>query len=108
MQPKTASILDETVIPLSKIPAFGRPGKFLAFATGWRWATRGLKAPNGETIRLEVLKAGSKLVTSREALERFFSRLTPTFDQPPPAPRTSGQRKRAAERAGQKLAEAGA
>ena len=41
------------------------------FSTLWRWATEGLKG-----VKLEVIKVGSTLCTSREALQRFFQRLS--------------------------------
>ena len=44
-----------------------RPNK----STLWRWHARGI---NGH--RLEVLRAGKKLVTSEEALLRFLGRTT--------------------------------
>jgi hypothetical protein len=43
-------------------------------------------------------------MTSRAALQRFFERLTPRFeDEPAPAPRTLTERKRASRRAAEEL-----
>ncbi len=39
----------------------------------WRHARRGIRARNGQIIRLEHARAGSRLITSREAIERFFA-----------------------------------
>ena len=40
-------------------------------STLWRWSRQGLHG-----IRLEYLKIGRRIVTSREALDRFFQRVT--------------------------------
>ena len=45
-------------------------GKRPAVSTLWRWCRRGL---NG--VRLEYLRIGRNIVTSREALDRFFAAL---------------------------------
>ena len=42
--------------------------------TLYRWATVGLKARSGERVQLETTFVGGTLVTSREALRRFFER----------------------------------
>lgn len=63
-------------------------------STMWRWHMNGIKG-----IRLEVIKIGGTTCTSREALARFFERLT--VDKPSPTYRTRRQREReiaAAER----------
>jgi hypothetical protein len=53
-------------------------------STLWRWATEGRGG-----IHLETRKLGGKLVTSREALERFTKRLSEQADDPPPPPLVS-------------------
>ncbi len=40
-------------------------------STLWRWCREGLHG-----VRLEYLKVGRRIVTSREALDRFFERIT--------------------------------
>ncbi|HSZ55460.1 MAG TPA: hypothetical protein VK797_07370 [Tepidisphaeraceae bacterium] len=50
--------------------------------TVWRWMQAGAIADDGQRVFLEHVRAGRKLVTSREALDRFVHRLTST----PPAP----------------------
>lgn len=42
----------------------------------YRWITRGLKARDGSTVKLECLICGGAICTSREAVERFFAELT--------------------------------
>jgi hypothetical protein len=51
-------------------------GRRLAPSTLYRWARRGI----GGT-RLEYLRIGRCMVTSREALERFFTNLAMADDQ---------------------------
>jgi hypothetical protein len=59
-------------------------------------------------VRLEAVRCGGHWVTSKEALSRFFARLTPIFnDTPAPAPRTPGQRDRSAKRVGKRLEQIG-
>lgn len=50
-------------------------GKAVHPSTLWRWALSGLKAPDGQTVQLEVMKMGGQTCTSVEALRRFFDRL---------------------------------
>ena len=45
--------------------------KELAPSTLWRWATKGLRG-----IKLEYLRVGGTMVSSREALNRFFVKLS--------------------------------
>jgi len=53
-----------------------RAGKKPAFQTVYRWALRGVRGR-----RLEVLRIGGTLCTSRQALERFFAGLTADDDR---------------------------
>lgn len=39
----------------------------------WRWMRRGILARNGERIYLEGVRVGGKLMTSKQAMERFFA-----------------------------------
>jgi hypothetical protein len=59
----------------SRLPAL-RGGKAVNPSTVWRWTTRGVRARNGELIRLECLKVGGTCCTSDEALLRFFRALS--------------------------------
>jgi hypothetical protein len=89
-----------------------RKSKKVHISCFYRWSTVGCKG-----VILETLQFGGTRVTSREALQRFFERLSQprqgrAADNQPPRPvngvRTSAQRQRAAEEAGRKLAEMGA
>src|SRR4051794_36659981 len=87
-----------------------RKGRKTHVSTLYRWATAGCRG-----VRLESVQIGATRCTSREALERFFQRLTGP-DQaeavvasagPPLASRRSpARRRRESDRAGRLLEEA--
>ena len=58
-----------------RLPAL-RGGQPPSPATLWRWASRGLRDKAGRLVRLETLRVGGTLVTSDEALARFFGALS--------------------------------
>lgn len=70
----------------------------------WRWINVGIRG-----VQLEHLRIGRRVVTSREALERFFQALaeTPTSQRPAQTwelrPRTEKQRQKALARAREEL-----
>jgi len=69
-------------------------GKRPAISTLWRWCRKGIKGQ-----RLEYIRMGRGIVTSAEALGRFFAALAeadPPLDGPPPPrrPRTPSERAR--------------
>lgn len=77
-------------------------------ATITRWILRGVKAPDGRTVRLQAVRGGHRWLTSEQALARFLAALTPTATslgtvnaEITPSP---SQQKRAADRAGAELA----
>ncbi|HEY2784312.1 MAG TPA: hypothetical protein VGJ05_04980 [Fimbriiglobus sp.] len=81
-------------------------------STIFRWCTIGVY-PTGAVghtsrrVRLEHVRAGSQIITSFAAVERFTAALSgPASDGP--APRTPAQRNRASERAGAELESSGA
>ena len=53
-----------------------RNGKPVSPCTLWRWIYKGLRLPDGSRVHLEVVQIGGTPMTSREALARFFRRLT--------------------------------
>jgi hypothetical protein len=85
----------------------GRGGKPTHISTVLRWILKGVKAPSGEIVRLEGLRVGSRWVTTREALQRFATRLTPDLDTKQVTPVSSAARRKAAERAERELARNG-
>jgi hypothetical protein len=108
-------LLHETLIALAEaarlIPAF-RGGGRTSPPTVYRWVTKGARAPDGRTVRLEAVRLGGRYLTSREALSRFAEALTPTpstaaTEPSRSAPRTPVRRRREAERAARELERAG-
>jgi len=82
----------------------GRGGARPTLGCDLRWVLKGAKSPSGELVRLEAIRLGGRWLTSREALQRFAERLTPSLDgEPPAAPRTANQRRQASERAAREL-----
>jgi hypothetical protein len=58
-----------------------------------------VRLADGRRVKLEAIKVGGRLVTSRQALVRFLTAQPAEAVEPAPAPRTPGQRERAAEAA---------
>ena len=75
--------------------------------TGSRWCGKGIKAKDGRRIRLEHVRVGAKLMTSAEAVVRFFATLSTGLDAAPPPP-TPAARLRAAEAALREMQDLGA
>jgi hypothetical protein len=83
-----------------------RRGRKSHVATLYRWATVGCRG-----IRLETIQVGATRCTSREALQRFFERLSSpgsAGSQPGVMTRSAVRRARDSERAGEELARLGA
>jgi hypothetical protein len=79
-----------------------RAGKRPHVSCVYRWTTSGCKG-----IVLESLQIGGTRCTSREALTRFFNRLTQGDAPDVPPIRTAAQRQRAADSAIKELERAG-
>jgi hypothetical protein len=101
---------NEAMIPLSeaaRIVKPGRSGQRTHISTVLRWILNGARGPQQKRIRLEAVRLGGRWLTSREAIQRFAERLTPSLESPAiQAPRTPLRRKRAAEHAARKLEKA--
>jgi hypothetical protein len=91
-----------------------RQGRKISVATFYRWSTAGCRG-----VILETVQIGGSRCTSREALQRFFERLSVAQQAPPasgddephapaPGPRSAARRRRESARAGQELVEMGA
>jgi hypothetical protein len=88
-----------------------RGGRRTHISTIYRWTTVGIGG-----IKLESLQCGGGRATSKEAMARFFQRLTdaastsPVGAHPdaPPTRRTAARRQRDSERAERLLVDAGA
>jgi len=70
-----------------------RGGRPCAVSTVWRWALKGLRGPDGKRVYLEYVRVGGMAMTTRQALERFFRRLTAT-EQPPNESRPEARQQR--------------
>jgi hypothetical protein len=84
-----------------------REGKRPNVSTLWRWSMQGIRG-----VRLETLMAGGVRVTSQEAIQRFFDRLTEQSETgrvatAPEPRRLPAHRRKAIEAAEKKLAKAG-
>lgn len=108
---------NETVISLAQaadeLPR-RRRGRKTHVSTLYRWTTSGCRG-----VILETIQVGATRCTSREALQRFFERLSagvqagaspgdPSRLRAVPGGRTIAQRQRASAEAGRKLAKLGA
>jgi hypothetical protein len=90
-----------------------RKGRKIHVSCFYRWSTVGCRG-----VILETIQIGGTRCTSREALQRFFERLSEfrqagavggqTSSVPSVGSRTLAQRQRASAEAGRKLAEMGA
>jgi hypothetical protein len=76
-------------------------GKTAHLSILYRWSSVGLKG-----VRLEFVQAGGTRCTSREAIQRFFNRLTEA-ESPAPISKTPAQRQREIEAAERELDKAG-
>ncbi len=73
-----------------------------AIGTVNRWGDKGVRG-----VRLETILIGGLRYTSKEALRRFFERITAAADGEPPPERTTSQRAKDIARAEKELADAG-
>lgn len=94
------SLLDETVLTFPEATrALPQPGgRAIHTTTLWRWARQGLRGAGGSLVRLEYIRLGRKLFTSKEALARFAERLAAADDDAPEIPVSATGRHAAAER----------
>ena len=99
---KVVSLKEATKILPSRVP-----GKKLNYATIYRWALRGCRCKDGLWVKLETVKLGGSLCTSKEALQRFFDRLSAEEPIVVPPPVTTRSRERAILAAERELRRAG-
>ena len=81
----------------------GRNGRPVHVATLLRWVVAGTSSPSGEIVRLQAVRMGGRWLTTREWLEDYARRLTPTFGAEPPLRPSSSARTRVAERTAREL-----
>ena len=63
--------VDEKMLTLSEA-AKKVPGGTKHISALWRWSRKGIKTNSGNRVRLEHIRVGAKLFTSKQALVRFF------------------------------------
>lgn len=72
-------------------------------ATLFRWISPGLLSRSGQRVRLESMRRGGRTVTSKEALQRFYTKLSADTiadadrPQPPTSPSHEAAERRAEE-----------
>lgn len=93
----------ETLRPLNTLAKTipGPSGNHISAASLKRWALRGVLAPSGERIYLDVLRVGSTICSTSEALDRFLASLNGSSardDLPAPSASPSEARARRASR----------
>jgi hypothetical protein len=78
----TLDLLEEECLSLAqaarRLPALRgttATGKGVHPSTLWRWAKKGINAPDGQKVRLEIVRVGGTNCTTAEALQRFIDRL---------------------------------
>ena len=77
--PSAEALLSEELIPVQELPARLPPaksGRRVHRAAVWRWVSQGLRGPDGTRVQLEALRMGRRWVTSKQAVARFFIRLS--------------------------------
>lgn len=99
--PNTEQLLSLTAAAKS-LPA-RRAGKKVHVSCAYRWTTVGCRG-----VVLESIQVGGTRCTSREALARFFDRLTRPVNGDQPTVRSAAARQRAVEQAIQELERSGA
>ena len=107
----TADLLTEDVISLAaagKLFPGSRGADRVNPSTVYRWTVQGVRTPAGQ-IKLECFRAGSRVFTTRQAVERFVAALSAQAEPvAAPAVRTPSARRKAAEAAGEALKKLGA
>jgi hypothetical protein len=91
-----------SLVQAARMMPRGRRDGAVHLSTVLRWILRGVKRPDGETVKLEAIRIGCRWLTSVESLQRFGDELTPC-DAHAEVPRTPGKRERAIRRAEKEL-----
>ena len=107
----TPDLLNEDVISLTgaaRLFPGTRGAERVSPSTTFRWCTRGVKTPTG-VVKLESFRAGSRVFTTRQAVERFVAVLSaPIEPTPAPAVRTPAVRRKTSDATAEALKAAGA
>ena len=107
----TTDLLQEDVTSLAaagKLFPGSRGAERVSPTTTFRWATKGVRTPAG-VVKLETFRAGRRLFSTKQAVERFVTALsTPADPVATPTVRTPSARRKAADAAAEALKAAGA
>ena len=107
----TTDLLQEDVISLAGVARLfpgARGAERVSPTTTFRWATKGVRTPAG-VVKLETFRAGSRLFSTKQAVERFVTALsTPADPVATPTVRTPSARRKAGDAAAEALKAAGA
>ncbi len=77
-------------------------------ATVHRWCTKGTRTPDGNVVKLEFVRAGCRVLTSRQAVARYVAALSVAPESAEIPTRSPLARKRAADAAAAALKAMGA
>lgn len=105
------NLLTENVISLGTAARMfpgSRGAEQTSPSTVYRWAVKGTRTSDGRTIRLEHFRAGCRVMTTRQAVERYVQALTSTGNSDTTPIRTPAARTRASEDAVRALEKLGA
>ena len=107
----TADLLAEDVISLAaagKLFPGSRGADRLNPSTVYRWTVQGVRTPAG-VVKLESLRGGSRVFTTKQAVERFVAALSaPAEPTLAPPVRNPSARQKAADAAAEALKKMGA
>jgi hypothetical protein len=84
--PTQIDVKKEALINLAEASKFfppGRSGRPVSPSCLWRWVHKGVKLPDGATVKLEALRLGARWVTTMEAVQRFLMAQTPDLGEVP-------------------------
>jgi hypothetical protein len=91
-----------TLAQAARLRPPGRNGRPQHVSTVYRYALKGFRG-----VRLEVVRLGGSLYTSRQALQRFAERLTATSVHGDPTRQSTTQRRQSREHAAKRLDQVG-
>jgi hypothetical protein len=90
-----------------RIPSSRRAGPLTPQAL-WRWATKGIRRPDGQVVKLEVVRVAGRFLSSWPAVERFIQAQNEAAEVAMPAvSRSARKRQRDDARAAEMLEEVG-
>ncbi len=104
-------LLDEDLLPLAAAARLfpgARGAARVNPATVHRWCAKGTRTPDGRVVKLEWVRVGCRVLTSRQAVARYVAALSAPPESTEIPTRTPLARKRAADTAAAALRAMGA